>query len=267
MTTKPEPLFSDIAPWPEAPKRDSLAPKDHNRPPLEDLIPVEFREDLLDERPDFLDRLDQLLGIPAKDDQPATQGSVHRAFCSDEDSLAKCGSLANTLRAARKHVDETHRRVKEPYLLGGRLVDGQKNVLINRIEAGERIIANLQTDYAREQRRIQSERLAKEAEERRKLEELARENNIEAALPPPPPQAAPEPVRTRADDGALTTVTTEIVVTVTDHTKAFKLVKDDAKVREAIEAAVKRLAKTVKATPQTNWAGVSIFEDVKVSNR
>lgn len=261
-------MFSDVAPWPDV--RPSANPDigiGGNKPPLEELIPIEFREELLSERDDFLDKLDQLLGAGDPNSEAYKPGAVHRAKCVDEETLAKCGSLANTLRAARKHVEEVHRKVKQPYLDGGRLVDGQKNVLIARIEAGERIVTGLQTEFAREQRRIEIDRLAKEAEERRKLEELARENNVESALPPAPAPAAPEPVRARADDGALTSIGTEIVVTVTDHAKAFKLVKDDAKVREAIEAAVKRLAKTVKATPQTNWAGVSITEDVKVNNR
>lgn len=263
MATKP--IFDDVPAWPGQ-NTGAPAPRDHNKAPLEESIPAEFREELLSERDDFLDKLDQLLGSGDPNSEAYKPGAVHRAVCKDADTLAKCGSLANTLRAARKYVEEVHKRVKQPYLDAGRLVDGQKNVLTARIEAGERMVTQLQTDYAREQRRIETERMAKEAEDRRKLEELAKANNVEAALPPPAP-AAPEPIRARADDGALTSVTTEIVVTVTDHAKAFKLVKDDAKVREAIDAAVKRLAKTVKATPATAWAGVSITEDVKVNNR
>ena len=57
MATKP--IFSDVPEWPE--QSAAPAPKGHNRPPLEETIPAEFREVLLAERPDFLQKLDDLL--------------------------------------------------------------------------------------------------------------------------------------------------------------------------------------------------------------
>lgn len=264
MATKPN--FPDIEPWPEA--RQAPAPRDHNRPSPEDLIPIEFREVLLADRPDFLLKLDSLLGV---DD---AEGAIHRAFCNDDESLAKCGSLVNTLRACEKHVDATHTAVKAPYLNAGRLVDGQKNALVSRIIAGRQIVEGLQQNYARERQKIANDlRIKEEAErqriaaERQRLEELARENNIEPAALPPMPEPAPQPVKAapiRSDDGASVSTSMVLVATVTDYAKAFRHVKADAKVREAIDAAITRL---LKATKATELAGVEIREEIKINNR
>jgi hypothetical protein len=261
-----KPVFDDVPAWPEP--AGNPAPRDHNKPPLEEIIPQEFREALLSERSDFLQKLDDLLGAEGE------QGAVHRAFCNDDESLAKCGSLVNTLRACEKHVDATHTAVKAPYLLGGRLVDGQKNALAQRIIAGRQIVEGLQQSYARERQRIINEqRAAAEAErqriegERRRLEELARENNIAPAALPPMPEPEPEPIKAapiRSDDGATVSTSTVLVSKVTDYTKAFRHVKNDAKVREAIDAAIARL---IKATKATDLAGVEITEDIKINNR
>ena len=259
MATKP--IFPDVQAWPDQ-VGGAPAPSGHNKPPLEELIPVEFREKLLSDNPDFLDKLDQLLGDGESD------GAVHRAFCDDEESLGRCGSLVNTLRAAESHVNAIHTAVKAPYLLGGRLVDGQKNSLVSRILVGRQRVEALQQSYARKRQQEANDRRAREDEERRKLAELARENDLEAALPAPSAPVAEAPVvKVRSDDGATVSTSTEVVTRVTDYPKAFKLVKDDAKVREAIDAAVKRLAKTIKATKDTQLAGVEITEDIKINNR
>jgi hypothetical protein len=261
-----QPVFPDVQPWPD--QSAAPAPKGHNRAPLEETIPAEFRETLLAERPDFLQKLDDLLG--AED----AQGAVHRAFCSDDESLAKCGSLVNTLRACEKHVEAVHTAVKAPYLLGGRLCDGQKNALVQRIITGRQIVEGLQQSYARERQRIANEERAKaEAErqrieaERRRLEELARENNIEPAALPPLPEPEPEPVKAapiRSDDGATVSTSVILVPIVVDYAKAFKSVRHDAKVKEAIDAATARLAKATKAT---ELPGVEFREEIKVNNR
>lgn len=250
-----KPVFSDVPAWPD--QAASPPPAGHNRPPLDEQIPLDFREALLSERPDFLAKLDDLLGTNE------AEGTVHRAYCSDDESLARCGSLVNTLRACEKHVDGVHQAVKAPYLLGGRLVDGQKNALVHRIIAGRQKVESLQQGYARKRQQEIAEQRAKEDAERRRLEELARENSLESALPPPPP----EPVRAapiRSDDGATVSTSTVQVATVTDYAKAFRHVKNDARVREAIDAAIARL---VKATKATDLAGVTIRDEIRVNNR
>lgn len=248
----------------------------HNNPPPEERIPLEFREALLSERPDFLTLLDNLLGKVNPDPEKATDfGAVHRARCVDEDTLGKCGELVKKLRAAEGLVEATHRVAKAPYLIGGKLVDAEKNAFFARIGAGKYAVEELQREYYREQRRKE---IAKEVEaqaerdlldeERRKLEELARENDIDvAALPPPPPPPPPvakaEPVR--SDGGATVSRLTKWLSVVEDYRLAFTSVKDDAKVREAIDAAIQRIVTSTKGAKPLK--GVRIYEDFKASNR
>ncbi len=200
---------------------------------------------------------------------------MHRAKCVDEDTLGKCGELVKKLRAAEALIDATHRTVKAPYLAGGRLVDAEKNAYAARISAGKYAVEELQREYYRAERQKELEAIAEAQaernrldEERRKLEALAAENDIDvAALPPPPPPPPPvvkaEPVR--SDGGATVSRLTEWLSQVEDYRLAFTSVKDDAKVREAIDAAIQRVVKSTKG--QKPLKGVRIYEDFKASNR
>lgn len=263
-------VFSDVPEWPEpkaAPATASApAPRDHNRPPPEEVIPLEFREVLLRERPDFLALVDANCGVPAAGDVPGIEGAIDRAKCEDAATYERCGKLANTLRLMEKHVDETHREVKAPYLLGGRLVDGERNALVGRIGVARSKVTQLMEVYLAEERRKERERLAAEAAERRRLEELAREQNIAPEIVAPalvaePPRKA-EPVRT---DGATISAGTEWIAVIDDYAKAFKLVKADAAVRDAIDKAIQRQVKAAKG--QITIPGVRVIERPKVSVR
>lgn len=270
MATKA--IFDDVAPWPE--RGAALPPRDHNQPPIEERIPAEFREALLSERGDFIVKLDQLLGTGDPNAEDFREGAVHRAKCVDDDTLGKCGELVKVLRACEQLVGKVHTEQKAPHLIAGRLVDAERNAFVARISTGKSKIETLQQDYLREQRRKEQEaeaerqaEIRRQDEERRKLEELARENNIDPAVlpppPPPPPIARAEPIR--SDGGATVSRLTEWKSEVEDYRLAFTSVKDDAKVREAIDAAIQRLVKATKG--QKPLKGVRIFEDVKASNR
>lgn len=271
MATKP--IFDDVPAWPD--QQNAPAPRDHNRPPPEELIPLEFREALLEERPDFLTLLDQLLGAGDPNTEEFKEGAVHRAKCTDDETLGRCGELVKRLRSCEQLVSKVHTEVKAPYLLSGRLVDAEKNALIGRILNGKTAIETLQQDYLREQRRKEQEAEAeRQAEfrrqeaERKRLADLARENDIDpvvvpAPAPPPPPVARTEPIR--SDGGATVSRLTEWKSQVEDYRLAFTSVKDDAKVREAIDAAVQRIVKSTKG--QKLMKGVRIYEDVKAGNR
>src|SRR5690606_38859674 len=113
------PIFNDVPAWPDP--QPAPVHMGHNKPPLEEIIPQEFRTELLRERPEFLLRMDEL--VEAAD----------RAHAEDEDSLGRCGDLVNSYRAAIKHIDLTHKAVKQPHLDAGRLVDAEKNALVDRI--------------------------------------------------------------------------------------------------------------------------------------
>lgn len=256
--------FPDAPAWPV--RSSEPAQMGHNQPPLEERVPIEFRAGLLETRPDFLKKIDDLLGVGDPNSENYRPGSVHRAVCNDDDTMARCASLIGLLRAAEKHVGDTHKAMKQPYLDGGRLVDGQKNAIVGRIAAGRSIVEELQNTYQRKLLKEENDRRQKAADERARLETLARENGLEDVIPEVP-EPAPAPVSRapiRSDDGATVSTTTVLVPTVTDYTKAFRHVKNDAKVREAIDAAIARL---VKATKSTELNGVSIVSDVKVNNR
>lgn len=247
------------------------APRDHNKPPLEELIPLEFREQLTAEHPDFLVIVDNRCGVGDRNSE------ADRAKCTDQDTYERCGKLAKKLRAMEQHVDATHTVVKAPYLQGGRMVDAERNALIGRIKAArDRVQSQMDTYLEAErekQRQAERERqaeLLRQEEERRKAAELLRENGISedvlpAAAPPPPPVApAPlaGPVRT---DGATISAGVEWRSQVTDYAKAFRKVKDDAAVREAIDKAIQRFVKATKG--QVAIPGVTITDHARASVR
>jgi len=262
MATK----FADVKPWPETKAEPNpRAVIGGNEPPLTERIPAEFREALLTERADFMAKLDDLLGKVNPDpEKPEDLGAVHRAVCKDEDTLGRCGTLRKALRSAEQLVEAVHVAVKRPYLEAGRAVDAEKNALMARIGAGRDRVQRLMDDYADEQLQERRKREAEALAERQKLEALAKEHNLEAALPP----VAPEPARTapiRSDGGATVSFGVEHISTVEDYAKAFKKVKDNAKVREAIDAAIQKLVKDAKG--KIEIPGVRIAERAKTSAR
>jgi len=245
----------------------------HNRPPLEALIPLEFREELLRLNADAFNLMDDYLGTGDPNAEDFKPGAVDRAACADEESLGRCGRTINALRALEKIVSDAHATVKAPYLQGGRLVDAEKNALFGRIQIGRQKVQGLMDDYAAEQlrqrrkeeARLQAIRDAEIAEERRRAAE-AREAGVKhvPVAPSPPPElfVRSEPLRT---DGATVSMGTEWDAVVEDYAKAFRRVKDDAKVREAIEAAIKKIVKATKG--QVAIPGVRAFERAKASAR
>ena len=113
-----------------APANPASAPAGlgHNRPPLEEQIPAEFREELLRDRPDFLLKLDELVS------------AADRAKATNDDELKRCGNLVKAYRALVSHIDETHKTVKEPHLLAGRLCDAEKNALKSQVDEAKRTV-------------------------------------------------------------------------------------------------------------------------------
>lgn len=266
-----QPIFNDVPAWPEA--KPAVASMGHNKPPLEELIPVEFRAKLLEEKPEFLTRFDAAIEAAA------------RAKAEDDESLAKCGDLVNLYRAQIKHITETHKAVKDPYLQGGRLVDAEKNALVERVEDAKRKVEAIGNAYVAKQDAIRkAEQAKREAEEREAAqraaaaEQAARDAERQAELAKK--QAATDEEReqaladaeekrraaeeemqraslaaaattnksepVRSDAGASVSGKQEWTSKVEDYTKAFKAVKDDPKVQEAIDAAIKRLVRAGK---------------------
>lgn len=244
-------VFPDVPAWPDDTKDRQPAPIGHNKPPVEDDVRAQFREALLDERPTFLQRVDEI------------EEAVTRVDVKDDDTLGRAGELVRVIRAHSQHVDETHKRVKAPYLAAGRVADAEKNALAGRLDVAKRAVERSMNAYAAEKLRKEREEQAKADEQRRKLEQLAKDAGIETALPPV--EAAPERGPVRSDTGATVSLQTEHIAIIEDYTKAFRKVKDDASVQEAIAKAIQRIVKATKG--QTPIPGVRIEERAKTVSR
>lgn len=240
-----------------------------NSPPLEERIAMEFREALLTDHASFID------------DMEARISAVDRAQATDDETLGKCGTLAKMLRAVADHINVTHKTVKDPYLQGGRAVDAEKNRLIGRVSDAQAKLqdkmnafmaereAQRRAEQARRDReaREAAEAAAKAEREAREAEEAAQRAAAEAtsdaereeaaaraaaaaeeaqarmaeAALAAAPAAKSEPVR--SDEGATISGRTVWNSAVDDYQKAFKHVRSDPKVKEAIDAAIQRLVK------------------------
>ncbi len=234
-----KPVFDDVPAWPTQPK-PAAAGIGHNKPPAEEDAKAQFLDALLDERPTFLQRVEEV------------EAAAGRVAVSDDDTLGKAGDLVKIIRACAKHVDDTHRRVKSPYLAAGRTIDGEKNALTARLDDAKRRAEKPMNAHVAQK---EAERRAEEArlreEQRRQAEEAAkRQAEIEAAakagdeealaaaapIPEPVVIAVKEPVR--SDVGTAVSQRTTWNSRVDDYELAFMQVSDDAKVREAIDRAV-----------------------------
>lgn len=265
-----QPAFSDVPAWPtpQAPAAD----RHHNKPPLDEVIPIEFRERLLDGQPQFLALFHTYLD----------QAPLAEAY--DDESLGRCGDLMNAYRECEKHINAAHKDVKEPYLQGGRLVDAEKNRLIDELNASRSIVkAKADRFVAEREARLRAERQRIEAEQRKAAEEAARaereareaelraeqaaanakseeereaaaraaeraqaeaQAKMEAAALAASAPTKAEPVR--SDEGSTVSSKQEWKSEVQDYTVAFIEVADNPKVREAIDKAIAALVRAGK---------------------
>lgn len=227
----------------------SVATLGHNKPPIEEVVRAEFRDALLADRPDFLDRVEQFIA------------AVDRAHVTDDDTLGRAGDLDKMLRAADAHVVEVHKAVKQPYLDGGRAADAERKAITDRIAGARFTLKDGMNAFVAQREAERRAREAARAVEERRLAEEARAAELArqeaegvndpkaiAAIEVAPLAAAvtqrAEPVRS---DGGSTVSTRQVWNSqVENFTHAFKAVKDDPKVQEAISAAVARLVKAGK---------------------
>lgn len=230
----------------------------HNRPPLDEEIKVEFKDQLA-QRDGLMERHAQVIA------------AAERAEAYDDDTFGRCGELVKQIRAVGNVINDTHKAVKEPYLAASRAIDGARNDLVRPLEDAKALVEDKQRAYAREkQQRLDAERRQREAEERARIaEERAKaeaEGAIEdAAAPPPAPQPLPEtkPEMVRGTFGAAVSTSTVARAVIVDYELAFMAVSSNIKVREAIDKAI---AAMVRAG-QHEIPGVRVEQDVKVSNR
>lgn len=238
----------------------------NNEPPLEERIQMEFRDALLDERPNFMTRMADAIA------------AVDRVQVTDEEELGKAGDLEKILRACDQYISATHQVVKRPYLEGGRACDAEKNRLIGPITTARARVMDAMNEFMAKReaarRKAEAERVAEErrqaelaAQAERERQEALGENNAEAiaqmeavSMAPAAPKRA-EPIR--SDAGA--TVSGKVVWNseVQDMAKAFKAVKGDEKVQQAIRDAVQRLVRA----GQREIPGVRIWDTIQAVAR
>lgn len=216
----------------------------HNKPPPDEEARAAFREELLRERPDFEQRVEDI--IAASD----------RVAVTDDHSYGLAGDFIKMCRAAQQHVASAHKAAKQPYLDGGRAVDAVRNALDERIaEARDKAQSAANTYAVKKAAEERAERERREAEARAAAEAAANaEDKGEAMELAPAPVKKAEPVR--SDGGA--TISTKSIWNskVKSYPQAFKAVESDPKVKEAIDAAIARLVRA----GQREITGVDIWE-------
>ena len=138
----------------------SLAERLHNNPPADLLVGDALRDKLRDENYELIQRRDQLLDAAA------------RIPSIDSDDVAgKVSDYVKQLTALVKASETQRTGAKEPYLEGGRNVDGFFKAITDPVEKVKTDVQRKLTIYLREKEeaerreRIRLERLAREAAE------------------------------------------------------------------------------------------------------
>lgn len=140
----------------------------HNNPPADLLVGEALREKLRDENTDILDRADQLLEAAGR--LPAID---------NDDVAGKVGDYIKQLTALIKMAETRRTSAKEPYLEGGRHVDGFFKAVTDPVGKIKETVGKLLTIYEREKeaaaraRRIEEERIAREAAQKAAAEAAA----------------------------------------------------------------------------------------------
>lgn len=269
MTQIAAPLFDGVKPMPGT--NLSAAGMGHNRPPLDEEARQAFRERMIEQKPDYAQRIDDLAG------------AAERCAVVDHDTAGRAGDLVKQIRAMIGLVNDTHKTVKEPYLNAGRAVDEAKKALEGRLDTMKRKVEAKQTQFLREEE-------ARQAAERRRLQAIAEQEALErreaerqaeaeraaaaaagAPLPEPDPEPLPvmpaarvEPVEPIKSDFGTTVSGTKVwEAEIIDWDVAYIAVSKNEKVREAIDKAIKGMVRG----GAREIDGVRIYQALKASNR
>jgi len=157
-----------------------IAQTGHNGPPADEDI---LRQSLLETNGDLVSRVDALM-----DSMTRTPEVV------DASNAGAVGDFIKQLTGANKESDSRRKATKEPYLAGGRTVDGffksldsklldAKKKMENRLDVHLRAVAEAERKQREEEARLQREeaaRLQREADE--KAASLATETDLDTAV-------------------------------------------------------------------------------------
>lgn len=235
-----------------------------NRPPPHVEAVADFNE-AIDKRLDLRDRIAKLIDAST------------RATATDDDTAGRCAELIRQMTAAERVIEDERKLVKAPFLEAGRAIEDAANAVKEPLVQAKAKVRGLAETYMREAQRQQDElRRQQEADARRQREEQQARERAEAEraaaenrapepveIAPPPPPAPIEPVRVRSDFGATASARKVWKGQVEDYGKAFKHVRDNPAVRDAVDKAVAALVRAGKR----ELTGVRIFEDVGLSVR
>lgn len=155
----------------------------HNNPPPDLLLGEALHERLRDQNTDLLKRRDELLAAGAR-----------VPIIKDDDIAGKVSDFVKQLTALAKTAESKRTDAKEPYLDGGRSVDGFFKAIAEPVTKLKTSVERNLTTYLREKadrerrEREEQERIARDASDkaRREAEEraaaLASEKDLPAAL-------------------------------------------------------------------------------------
>ena len=255
----------NVPDWPtnKVPPAAAGSQPGHNRPDMAEDALASFR-DLLDQRPDFDQRVRDVLG------------SAERAQAVDDETLGRCGDLVKQIRACMTVIGDAHTETKKPFLEAGRALDAEKNRLIDPLERAKRIVEGKQSEFLRERERARAEeeRQRREAEAAQRREEavraaaqqsqdLAGEATETTPDPFPLPLEPATPDIVRGDFGAAVSARGVWKAKIIDIDAAYLAVRDNAKVVEAIEKAVAGMVRS----GARKIDGCHIYQDITASNR
>ena len=139
----------------------------HNEPPL-DAEPI--RDRLNEDHADLVARFNEL-----------KEAQERVPECESEEAAKRIGDYIKQLSACMKDSDGRRVKEKEPYLEGGRRVDGFFKQVKDGLDHIKKVCNAQLTDYQKEIQRVERIKLAEEAEAARKAQEEADRLAQEAA--------------------------------------------------------------------------------------
>lgn len=243
-------------------------PRDHNRPPITEALADAYRS------------------LKTEVEQIAERANKTPRKIATEDDLDAVGTLVKDVGALIRKVDDRRKTEKQPFLDGGREVDGFFATMTDRLDRIRQTFQKAADDHAREkaaaERRAREEearRLREEEEQKRrdaeaakrastqerKIDEAERLAERAAEAEAAARASAADLTRMRTGSGTLATAATEWTFEITDY-EAIPLdrLRPYFK-REEVEKAIRSLVRTHKGA--SALPGVRVFEDVRARFR